>query len=234
MEKKLFSLLEANGRVIVPELGAFILRQRNPREVVFNDLLAFNDGMLSDHLENIDGLTREESQAVIVEFVENIKNNLSKGKEVTLEGLGTLSLENSGKIGFTEGAPDKKPESNEKSPVTKEAEPFKKETKPVKKEKKKTQTEVKKDSQKKKTPTKKKVPQKKKTPAEDKPVERESFVLEDKSTEVDVDASNDLPFGPDNEEPPFTIEKEPEAEPVQEARKNLSRTSPRSVRLCRQ
>ncbi len=42
-----------------------------------NDLLAFNDGMLSDHLEKTEGLTSEESEKRIREFVEDTKSNPS-------------------------------------------------------------------------------------------------------------------------------------------------------------
>jgi hypothetical protein len=102
MENILINLLEANNRVIVPELGAFILRQKDPRELAFNDLLAFNDGMLSDHLEKTEGLSSEEAEKRIKEFVADTKNNLSKGKNVKLEGLGILSMDAAGKILFSE------------------------------------------------------------------------------------------------------------------------------------
>ena len=205
MEKILLHLLEINSRVIVPELGAFILRQQDPRHVVFNDLLAFNDGMLSDHLEKNEGLSDEESHNRINEFVEKVKDRLSKGEDVILEGLGTLSMGASGTIDFSEKAPEPVPPAQEKAPATKKATP--QEKAPAKM----------------KAPAQKKPAADKKTPAPEKTAQSDSFVLADKNSEVEVDASDDTPLDSDREEPPFTIEKETaEAE-------SLPETQPKSA-----
>ena len=70
MEQYLIDLLDKNNRVIVPDLGAFIIRQQEPRELVFNDLLAFNDGMLTSHIKQLEGISMSKAQVRIEEFVD--------------------------------------------------------------------------------------------------------------------------------------------------------------------
>jgi nucleoid DNA-binding protein len=101
MEKYLIELLESNNRVIVPDLGAFIIRQKEPRELVFNDLLAFNDGMLTTHIKQEEGITMSKSQVKIEEFVDQVKKVLTKGDIYHLENLGYLKMDESSKIEFS-------------------------------------------------------------------------------------------------------------------------------------
>lgn len=50
MEEILIELLKNNTKVIIPDFGAFIVKQRNPFQVVFNEFLRFNDGLLIDSI----------------------------------------------------------------------------------------------------------------------------------------------------------------------------------------
>ena len=101
MEKYLIELLETNNRVIVPDLGAFIIRQQEPQELVFNDLLAFNDGMLTSHIKQQEGISMSKAQVKIEEFVDLIKKVLTKGDIYHLENLGYLKMDDSSKIEFS-------------------------------------------------------------------------------------------------------------------------------------
>ncbi len=101
MEKYLIELLETNNRVIVPDLGAFIIRQQEPRELVFNDLLAFNDGMLTTHIKQQEGISMSKAQVKIEEFVDLVKKVLTKGDIYHLENLGYLKMDDSSKIEFS-------------------------------------------------------------------------------------------------------------------------------------
>ena len=101
MEKYLISLLETNNRVIVPDLGAFIIRQQEPRELVFNDLLAFNDGMLTSHIKQQEGISMSKAQVKIEDFVDRVKKVLTKGDIYHLENLGYLKMDDSSKIEFS-------------------------------------------------------------------------------------------------------------------------------------
>ena len=132
MEKTLIRLLELNNRVIVPDLGAFIIRQQDPKELVFNDLLAFDDGMLTDHLMKEDRLSKSEAQNRIKQFVEKIRKKINSGDAYQLENLGSLKMDVSSRIEFStsETVPsasekDLKPEPEHEEPakVTPEPEP---------------------------------------------------------------------------------------------------------------
>ena len=101
MEKYLIELLETNNRVIVPDLGAFIIRQQEPQELVFNDLLAFNDGMLTSHIKQQEGISMSKAQVKIEEFVDQVKQVLTKGDIYHLENLGYLKMDDSSKIEFS-------------------------------------------------------------------------------------------------------------------------------------
>ena len=101
MEKYLIELLESNNRVIVPDLGAFIIRQQEPRELVFNDLLAFNDGMLTAHIKQEEGISMSKAQVRIEEYVDQVKKVLTKGDIYHLENLGYLKMDDSSKIEFS-------------------------------------------------------------------------------------------------------------------------------------
>ena len=102
MEKYLIELLETNNRVIVPDLGAFIIRQQEPRELVFNDLLAFNDGMLTSHIKQQEGISMSNAQVKIEEFVDQVKKVLTQGDIYHLENLGYLKMDDTSKIEFSE------------------------------------------------------------------------------------------------------------------------------------
>jgi len=101
MEKYLTELLETNNRVIVPDLGAFIIRQQEPQELVFNDLLAFNDGMLTTHIKQMEGISMSKAQVKIEDFVDQVKKILTKGDIYHLENLGYLKMDDSSKIEFS-------------------------------------------------------------------------------------------------------------------------------------
>jgi nucleoid DNA-binding protein len=118
MEKYLISLLELNNRVIIPDLGAFIVRQQDPKELVFNDLLAFDDGMLCDRLIQDENISKTEAQNRIRQFVEKARKALEKGEVYNLENLGTLKMDSSSRIEFSgSGMPAGIKETEAKIPV---------------------------------------------------------------------------------------------------------------------
>jgi cell division protein FtsN len=96
-------LLYRHDCVIVPGLGGFILRevagqqhagvgQFTPpsREVSFNSLLNQDDGILISYIVELQGTTYAEAKSQVSDFVNSAVNILDTGKEVTLEGIGTL------------------------------------------------------------------------------------------------------------------------------------------------
>ena len=118
MEKSINTLLNSNLRVIIPDFGAFIIRQKEPRIVVFNEFLRYNDGILIGYVAKSEGIDLEIAEQLVNEYSSNISKMLESGKSYTFEGLGSLIRDNSGKIIFeseinskvTEPSQDAEPE----------------------------------------------------------------------------------------------------------------------------
>lgn len=220
MEKYLISLLDLNNRVIVPELGAFIIRQNDSKELVFNDLLSFDDGVLTDYIMQEDKLSKSEAKNRIRQFTETVQKSLEAGEIYNLKKLGILKMGDNNRIEFstsdsipgtdeipvkeTKTETDEHVDGSEEPEIEEPAEPTEViiQTEP-KIEEPEIDEEPELDS--------------KMDPGENGIIDSESrgevdgFELEDSDTEVEIDASQeDTPLKPDGEEPPFQIEEEDE------------------------
>lgn len=100
MEKSINALLNNNLRVIIPDFGAFIIRQKEPRIVVFNEFLRYNDGLLTEYIAKTEGIELETALQRVADFTTNITKVLESGKPYNLKGLGKLHQDSSGKIFF--------------------------------------------------------------------------------------------------------------------------------------
>jgi nucleoid DNA-binding protein len=101
MDKHIVALLNSNLRVIIPDFGAFIIRQREPKITVFNEFFTQNDGILIDFIIKTEGIDDEMARQQLSEYTSNASKILDSGSVLTIEGLGKLKKENSGKIVFT-------------------------------------------------------------------------------------------------------------------------------------
>lgn len=168
MNKIINDLLNTNARVIIPDFGAFIVKQKNPRLIVFNEFLRYNDGLLIDYIAATEQTDKDTAKARIAGFVEETNRKLSAGEGVILPGLGKLSKDSSGKLTFTEENNVASDEvKKEKKPVPdkeKISEPVQKESP----ESKKTGKQEKAKSEKEESKSEKKEELK---PKEEKPVE---------------------------------------------------------------
>lgn len=140
MDKHILSLLKQKNRVIIPELGAFIVKQSTPKTFVFNEFLKYNDGMLIDYVTNEESIPKDEATKKVEDYVAQINSALNMGESYTIENLGILKKDRSGKIQFQpdEGA-DEAPLYKEE-PKTSNAETEKKE--PEKKTESKDETPI--------------------------------------------------------------------------------------------
>ncbi|MBN2522066.1 MAG: SPOR domain-containing protein [Bacteroidales bacterium] len=98
MEKYINEILEKNNRVIVPDFGAFIVKQRKPLTIVFNEFLQYNDGMLIDAISKSENLDREKAKEKVEDFVKAIVAKLDKGEKYPVGKLGILIKSSAGKI----------------------------------------------------------------------------------------------------------------------------------------
>ncbi len=82
METNIIALLNSNLRVIIPDFGAFIIRQKQPRIIVFNEFLRYNDGLLIDFIVKTEGIDREIAEQRVSDFAEESTRILESGKEL--------------------------------------------------------------------------------------------------------------------------------------------------------
>ena len=99
----LIELLQDNECVIVPEFGAFISKRHSAtidyanhrftppyKEIVFNNKLKNDDGLLVDFMIEKDSLTKEDALAKIRSFVNQSEAILDVNSELVLEGIGKI------------------------------------------------------------------------------------------------------------------------------------------------
>jgi hypothetical protein len=101
MEKYILSLLKENNRVIIPEFGAFIIRQQNPPEIAFNGLLTFNDGILTEYVSHHAGISFPEASAKISDYTEKLKADLKLHNRLTFNEIGWVWMDDYGEKQFT-------------------------------------------------------------------------------------------------------------------------------------
>ncbi len=102
MNLYLDEILSKKPRIIIPEFGAFIVKQKNPRLIVFNEFLQYNDGELIDFIIQKEKIDKEQATNRVQKFVESTVKKLSMGDKVPIPGLGLLEKSSSGKINLVE------------------------------------------------------------------------------------------------------------------------------------
>jgi nucleoid DNA-binding protein len=117
MERNIIALLNSNLRVIIPDFGAFIIRQKQPRIIVFNEFLRYNDGLLIEYIAKTEGIDREVSEQRVMDFAEEGTKIINSGKVFTIEGLGSLHKDSSGKVHFIEVGEEVSPDMVTFQPV---------------------------------------------------------------------------------------------------------------------
>jgi hypothetical protein len=73
------------------------------KEVVFNPSLTHNDGLLTEQYMNVYNVTFQKARRMLEEDVEEIKNALLKGVNVSLGNVGTLCRREAGQVLFQAG-----------------------------------------------------------------------------------------------------------------------------------
>lgn len=119
MEKHIQYLLNTNLRIIIPDFGAFIIRQKEPLVIVFNELLRYNDGLLIDYLARHENIEKDMAKHQVTEYAENLVKTLESGKEVKLEGIGILRRTGEDKIEFVQAGKEVPKRSSKKVPEKK-------------------------------------------------------------------------------------------------------------------
>lgn len=107
--------LAAHKRLVVPQLGAFIVKEPE-RSIVFSELLKRDDGVLRGLLR--DGGTGDlEAAGEIDRFVFEVRHAVERGQEYPLEGLGVMKPGPNGTIAFVYAPAPAAPLSGGERPV---------------------------------------------------------------------------------------------------------------------
>ncbi|QQS50301.1 MAG: SPOR domain-containing protein [Bacteroidota bacterium] len=114
MEDLIIALLKENGRIIVPDFGAFIVKTRSPFKVIFNEFLQYNDGVLVGAMAEKYKLEPTIAAKKVSDFVKHLNASIDKGEAFPFPVIGFLAKSSSGKIylsdSLTEDDHSKKPE----------------------------------------------------------------------------------------------------------------------------
>lgn len=125
MDKIILDLLKENGRVIIPDFGALIVKQKSPFTVIFNEFLQYNDGALIGAIATKNAIERDDAAAKTKEFTKEIQGKLDKGEEISLEGIGVLTKSATGKISIKEAGETTETPKKQEKPVEKKTEEVK-------------------------------------------------------------------------------------------------------------
>jgi nucleoid DNA-binding protein len=146
--KILKELIENNPRVILPDFGAFLVKDDGtkvfkPENISFSPFLRYNDGMVEDYLATSQKVSKDQAKTFINSFIEEVKSELQSKKIYTIGGLGSLQIDARGSIQFTTQAVTAQ-EQNTQSPKKQEEKTLTKDkivrTPPLVEEKKKIDT----------------------------------------------------------------------------------------------
>ena len=91
--------LESNKRLVVPNLGTFIVKVPQ-QTVLFSNLMKSDDGVLRSEIVK-SGVSELDAAALIDRFVFEVNDRLAKGGVCALSGFGVLRSGANGTVGFT-------------------------------------------------------------------------------------------------------------------------------------
>ena len=95
VNKIIADFLKTSKRLVVPQFGAFI-RKEDSGTIAFVPFLKKDDGVLNQLLCTAYGLTPNDAQTVINEFVEEVKESVSTRGVYIIEGVGSITADPNG------------------------------------------------------------------------------------------------------------------------------------------
>lgn len=95
INKIIAEYLQTNKRLVVPHFGAFI-RKENSEAIVFVPFLKKDDGVLQQLLVSEYGMDSADAQAVIDEYIAEIKESIAARGAYVIEGVGRLMTDSNG------------------------------------------------------------------------------------------------------------------------------------------
>lgn len=111
MEQYIKQLIQQKNRVNIPGFGAFIVSNDGSGNIVFNQYLNFDDGVLNEYVMSQKNISKEEASTEINTFVDSIKEKLNSGESFEIENLGIFK-QIDGKINFEKATDGNVQETN--------------------------------------------------------------------------------------------------------------------------
>ena len=100
MDKFIKLLLEKESTVILPNFGAIVIENESTGKLMFNEYLKFNDGKLDAIIVANSNMNIQEAQNAVAKYVREIQQELDKGNQYSIYGLGSLAKDKDGDIVF--------------------------------------------------------------------------------------------------------------------------------------
>ena len=140
MNKYLIDILKETNTVIIPDLGALTVTDRDKGEYMFMPFLKHDDDKLSGYVANAEGIDEAAAKNEIAKYIREIKSKLDQGESFDVFGLGSFTKNSDGELEFSGSGSDSSESTTEEAPKVEEK---KEEPKEEKKEAKKDEVDAK-------------------------------------------------------------------------------------------
>ena len=102
IDNYLKELVENNRRVIIPDLGAFLLKENEngTKTIIFSSFLRYNDGFLEESISGKANFKKADVSAAIKKFVNDVKKQLRNKKNYGIDGFGYFYIDEKGAVLF--------------------------------------------------------------------------------------------------------------------------------------
>ncbi len=105
MENYLVELIKENNRIIIPNFGAFIISREKGQNILFNNFLSFNDGLLISHICAVEGVDSATATEKVEAYVNTINSSLDNDGSFTIKGIGVFIKDQNGVLRFEQENP---------------------------------------------------------------------------------------------------------------------------------
>ncbi|MDR2126343.1 MAG: HU family DNA-binding protein [Prevotellaceae bacterium] len=101
MIQNLKALVLGNRRLIIPAVGAFLVKEEDSQvRIIFSSFLKYDDGLLTKLLSNRDNISEEQAKSTVETFAREILNTLNNGNNFSIPDFGYFAKDNRGTINF--------------------------------------------------------------------------------------------------------------------------------------
>ncbi len=104
MEQYIVELIKSNNRIIIPGFGAFLIARERGYTVLFNNFLNFNDGLLAAYIAQKEGITTDQANEQIEQYVSLVKERLHSEGNYTIAQLGTFTRDANNNFHFEQNS----------------------------------------------------------------------------------------------------------------------------------